>query len=144
MESNKFFERLDEIYDKFTTDIDDDQKLVIPKIDYKREVCSFKIINIKKILQEVLNRNEKHFLKFISNKTESVCARINPKHLSDGIIINKKLGVKEFESLLELYIEKCVFCKMCKKFNRKSTVKLKDKTWIFSCRNCQSKYTVPT
>ncbi len=139
MDSESFYEDLDNVYDELESINMGNTKLVIPNPILEGTTTNTYWKNIKKILVTI-NRPPDHFLDYMNREIHTGYWISSSK--SDGIGMIGKISLKTITALLQNYIKKYVVCNICKSPN---TVLDKNKdlrAYMITCEKCKSKYTI--
>ena len=131
---------LNNVYDKLNEDKSNYDKLVIPKPELNTQNRKTIWKNVKDFLI-VIKRPPEHFLYFLNNELDNIAEWLTESK-SKGILLKKKINIKDISRLIKRYIEKYVICKSCKITD---TIIRKDKNYrlyILICNNCGTNYSV--
>ncbi|MFH1588352.1 MAG: translation initiation factor IF-2 subunit beta [Candidatus Diapherotrites archaeon] len=85
------------------------QRLEIPKADSFIQGTKTNVKNFGQIIK-LINRPEKHFIKFLSKETATSVTYTDGK-----LIINGKFGSIQVNKLFDNYLKQYVYCPECKK-----------------------------
>ena len=135
---NNFNKMVDEVYYLLEKENQNNKinKLVLPKFDISIEPTRLIWTNVNIIL-EIINRCSEHFLNFLKYEMNNKeIYWISANNINEGLIIHgKRQKYKDITDIVNKYINLCVICQSCKKYN---TVlkKFISKKYNFNCLDC--------
>ena len=114
-------------------------KLVLPKLDINVTTTNTYWKNVKAMLK-TLKRGPDHFVSLMNNEVGDTNWLTGSK--SDGLVILGKVKKEKIVTFLQNYIQKYVFCSVCK--SHKTTIEKNNslRKYQVICQNCNSITTV--
>ncbi len=124
----KYDDMLNTAYEKIPKKALEHERFKIPKADSLIQGSKTIIQNFN-LLIKAINRDEKHFLKYLTKETAT-----NIEKGNNQLIINGKIGAIKLNRLIENYFTRFVLCPECKKPDTR--VITQSGTKILKCDAC--------